>query len=135
MTVHTADPSDARRARRRLVRELDRSGVGATCCAAFERVPRHLFLPRFWVPDAEQGWEQMAPFFLHETNAYGAWQAQDDIASPYRTVDDIDELRARGQYCVLTPDEFVTELEAAPFPFHGPFVCGTIRCDTIRWVG
>jgi len=67
--------------------------------------------------DADTGWEQMAPFFLHETNAYGAWQAQDDIASPYRTVDDIDQLRARGQYCVLTPEEFVAELEAAPFPF------------------
>jgi alkanesulfonate monooxygenase SsuD/methylene tetrahydromethanopterin reductase-like flavin-dependent oxidoreductase (luciferase family) len=67
--------------------------------------------------DAETGWEQMAPFFLHETNAYGAWQAQDDIASPYRTVDDIDQLRASGQYCVITPDEFVAELKAAPFPF------------------
>jgi alkanesulfonate monooxygenase SsuD/methylene tetrahydromethanopterin reductase-like flavin-dependent oxidoreductase (luciferase family) len=67
--------------------------------------------------DADRGWEQMAPFFLHETNAYGAWQAQDDIASPYRTVDDIDQLRASGQYCVLTPDEFVVELKAAPFPF------------------
>jgi alkanesulfonate monooxygenase SsuD/methylene tetrahydromethanopterin reductase-like flavin-dependent oxidoreductase (luciferase family) len=67
--------------------------------------------------DADTGWEQMAPFFLHETNAYGAWQAQDDIASPYRTVDDIDELRARGQYSVLTPEEFVVELEIAPFPF------------------
>jgi alkanesulfonate monooxygenase SsuD/methylene tetrahydromethanopterin reductase-like flavin-dependent oxidoreductase (luciferase family) len=67
--------------------------------------------------DAETGWEQMAPFFLHETNAYGAWQAQDDIASPYRTVDDVDELHARGQYCVLTPDELIAELQAAPFPF------------------
>src|SRR5437588_9298768 len=48
--------------------------------------------------DPEQGWEQMAPFFLHETNAYGLWQAQDDIASPFHTVGDIDELRATGRY-------------------------------------
>jgi hypothetical protein len=34
--------------------------------------------------DPEKGWEQMAPFFLHETNSYGIWQAQDDVASPYR---------------------------------------------------
>jgi alkanesulfonate monooxygenase SsuD/methylene tetrahydromethanopterin reductase-like flavin-dependent oxidoreductase (luciferase family) len=67
--------------------------------------------------DVEKGWRQMAPFFLHETNAYGEWQAQDDIASPYRTVDDVDELRAKGQYAVLTPDEFVAELKAAPFAF------------------
>jgi alkanesulfonate monooxygenase SsuD/methylene tetrahydromethanopterin reductase-like flavin-dependent oxidoreductase (luciferase family) len=67
--------------------------------------------------DPEKGWEQMGPYFLHETNAYGAWQAQDDVASPYRTVDDIDQLRASGQYVVLTPDEYVAELRAAPFPF------------------
>ena len=67
--------------------------------------------------DVEKGWEQMGPFFLHETNAYGQWQAQDDIASPYRTVDSIDELQARGGYAVLTPDQLVDELRAAPFPF------------------
>jgi alkanesulfonate monooxygenase SsuD/methylene tetrahydromethanopterin reductase-like flavin-dependent oxidoreductase (luciferase family) len=67
--------------------------------------------------DTERGWEQMAPFFLHEMNAYGAWQAQDDLASPYRTVEDLDALRASGSYAVLTPDQFVEELQTAPFPF------------------
>jgi alkanesulfonate monooxygenase SsuD/methylene tetrahydromethanopterin reductase-like flavin-dependent oxidoreductase (luciferase family) len=67
--------------------------------------------------DPEKGWEQMAPFFLHETNAYGLWQAQDDIASPYRTVADIDDLRGTGQYRVLTPDQFVEEHRASAFPF------------------
>ena len=67
--------------------------------------------------DVDNGWKEMGPFFLHETNAYGTWQAQDDIASPYRTVDDVDELRAKGQYCILTPAELVAELKAAPFPF------------------
>jgi alkanesulfonate monooxygenase SsuD/methylene tetrahydromethanopterin reductase-like flavin-dependent oxidoreductase (luciferase family) len=67
--------------------------------------------------DPEAGWEQMSPFFLHETNAYGAWQAQDDIASPYRTVADADELRATGQYRVLTPEQLVEELKGSPFPF------------------
>jgi alkanesulfonate monooxygenase SsuD/methylene tetrahydromethanopterin reductase-like flavin-dependent oxidoreductase (luciferase family) len=67
--------------------------------------------------DADAGWEQMAPFFLHEANAYGVWQAQDDVASPYKTVGDIDELRASDQYRVLTPDQFVEEHKTAPFPF------------------
>ena len=31
---------------------------------------------------------------LHENNAYGAWQAQSGVASPYQSVDDTDELRA-----------------------------------------
>ncbi len=67
--------------------------------------------------DPEEGWERMAPFFLHETNAYGLWQAQDDVASPFRTVGDVDDLRATGQYRVVTPEQFVEEQKAAPFPF------------------
>lgn len=67
--------------------------------------------------DPEKGWEQMSPYFLHETNAYGTWQAQDDVASPYRTVADADELRATGQYRVLTPAQLVEEQKGSPFPF------------------
>jgi len=67
--------------------------------------------------DAEAGWERMAPFFLHEMNAYGAWQAQDDLATPYRSVADIDQLRATGQYRVVTPEQYIIEMKAAPFAF------------------
>jgi alkanesulfonate monooxygenase SsuD/methylene tetrahydromethanopterin reductase-like flavin-dependent oxidoreductase (luciferase family) len=83
--------------------------------------------------DAEKGWAQMAPFFLHETNAYGEWQAQDDVGSPYRMVDDGDALRATGQYAVLTPQQYVEELRAAPFPFafFHP-LCGGMPID-LAW--
>jgi alkanesulfonate monooxygenase SsuD/methylene tetrahydromethanopterin reductase-like flavin-dependent oxidoreductase (luciferase family) len=83
--------------------------------------------------DVDQGWEQMAPFFLHETNSYGAWQAQDDVASPYRTVDDVDELRAGSAYAVLTPDQYLEELHATAFPFamFHP-LCGGMPID-LAW--
>ena len=83
--------------------------------------------------DPEKGWEQMGPFFLHETNAYGAWQAQDNLPGPYRTVSDIDELRASGRYRVLTPEQFVAELKQAPFPFaqFHP-MCGGMPID-LAW--
>jgi alkanesulfonate monooxygenase SsuD/methylene tetrahydromethanopterin reductase-like flavin-dependent oxidoreductase (luciferase family) len=67
--------------------------------------------------DPEKGWEQMAPFFLHETNAYGVWQAQDNIAAPFHSVADIDQLRATGQYRVVTPEQYVAEQKASPSPF------------------
>jgi alkanesulfonate monooxygenase SsuD/methylene tetrahydromethanopterin reductase-like flavin-dependent oxidoreductase (luciferase family) len=67
--------------------------------------------------DADRGWEEVGPYFLHETNAYGEWQAQDDVGSPYRVVDGLDALRAAGAYAVVTPDQYVEELRAAPFPF------------------
>jgi alkanesulfonate monooxygenase SsuD/methylene tetrahydromethanopterin reductase-like flavin-dependent oxidoreductase (luciferase family) len=83
--------------------------------------------------DPDRGWEEMGPYFLHETNAYGRWQAQDDVASPYRTVEDVDALRAAGRYRVLTPDEYIAELRAAPFPFaflHP--LCGGMTID-LAW--
>jgi alkanesulfonate monooxygenase SsuD/methylene tetrahydromethanopterin reductase-like flavin-dependent oxidoreductase (luciferase family) len=83
--------------------------------------------------DADRGWEQMAPYFLHETNAYGIWQAQDDVASPFHTVSDTDELRATGQYRVVTPEEFVAEQRDSPFPFafFHP-MCGGMPID-LAW--
>ncbi len=67
--------------------------------------------------DPERGWEEMAPYFLHENNAYGAWQAQSGVASPYQSVDDTDELWATGRYRVLTPEAYVDELKASPSPY------------------
>jgi hypothetical protein len=61
----------------------------------------------------------MAPFFLHEMNAYGAWTAaaEPEARGPFTSVSGVDELRESGAYAVLTPDEYIAELKAAPFPF------------------
>lgn len=77
--------------------------------------------------DPDAGWNAHAPFFLHEMNAYGAWQAQDDTANGYRIVENTDALKATGQYRVVTPGQMVAELKAAPFPFamFHPLVGGT----------
>jgi alkanesulfonate monooxygenase SsuD/methylene tetrahydromethanopterin reductase-like flavin-dependent oxidoreductase (luciferase family) len=83
--------------------------------------------------DPEEGWERMAPFFFHETQAYGAWQAQDNVAAPYHSVADIDALRATDQYRVMTPEAFVEEQRAAVFPFamFHP-LCGGMPID-LAW--
>lgn len=73
--------------------------------------------------DPEAGWTAMAPFFAHETNAYGVWQAQDNIESPYRSVPDLDALRATGRYTVLTPAAMIAQLQAVPHAQFHPF-CG-----------
>jgi alkanesulfonate monooxygenase SsuD/methylene tetrahydromethanopterin reductase-like flavin-dependent oxidoreductase (luciferase family) len=83
--------------------------------------------------DAEAGWTAMAPYFLHEMNAYGTWQAQEAVATPYRRTEDTDQLRETGQYRVLTPEQFVAEQRAAPFPFamlHP--LCGGMPMD-LAW--
>lgn len=67
--------------------------------------------------DADAGWAAMAPYFLHEMNAYGTWQAQDGVATPYRETPDTDTLRCSGQYRVLTPEQLVAAQRDAPLPF------------------
>jgi alkanesulfonate monooxygenase SsuD/methylene tetrahydromethanopterin reductase-like flavin-dependent oxidoreductase (luciferase family) len=83
--------------------------------------------------DPERGWEQMSPYFLHETNAYGAWLAPHGLAAPYRIVSDTDALRTTGQYAVLTPDQFIAEQKQAAIPhaFFHP-LCGGIPID-LAW--
>ena len=52
---------------------------------------------------------------MHEVNAYGAWMAQAGVPGSvggYESVADPDQLRATGQYRVLTPAELVAELQA-----------------------
>lgn len=83
--------------------------------------------------DPERGWEEMAPYFLHEMNAYGAWQAQDNLANPFHTVSDIEALRATGTYQVITPAQLVGEQQGLPFPFvllHP--LCGGMPID-LAW--
>jgi hypothetical protein len=83
--------------------------------------------------DPEAGWRAMAPYFRHEMEAYGGWQAQEGIASPYRPVTDDEELRTSGRYAVLRPDAFVEELRGLPFPFtilHP--LCGGMPID-LAW--
>lgn len=63
--------------------------------------------------DVDSAWDELAPYFLHETNAYAVWQEASGVPTPYGRVTDLDELRAIGQYRVLTPDAYRDELAAA----------------------
>lgn len=70
--------------------------------------------------DVDAGWAELAPYALHEVNAYGEWAAQAGFegATGYVRMDDADALRATGQYRVVTPAQLVDELRAGgPFAF------------------
>jgi alkanesulfonate monooxygenase SsuD/methylene tetrahydromethanopterin reductase-like flavin-dependent oxidoreductase (luciferase family) len=69
--------------------------------------------------DVDAGWEAMAPFFLHET--------------PYSVFSDTDTLRKANRYHVITPEQMVAQLKAAPYPvaqFHP--LCGGMPVD-LAW--
>jgi alkanesulfonate monooxygenase SsuD/methylene tetrahydromethanopterin reductase-like flavin-dependent oxidoreductase (luciferase family) len=63
--------------------------------------------------DVDKTWDQVGRYFLHETNAYGEWQAAAGVEAGFHHVPDVDALRAEARYRVVTPDEFAAELQAA----------------------
>lgn len=68
--------------------------------------------------DPDATWAAIAPYALHEANAYGAWATAAGAATGYRGAADADELRASGQYRVVTPDELLADLaHKGPFGF------------------
>ena len=78
--------------------------------------------------DPEATWDAVAPYFLHEVNAYGRWMAEAGVSQGgYAEVTDVDALRSTGQYRVLTPDDMVEELRAGgeyAFALFHPMVGG-----------
>ncbi|MDR2858746.1 MAG: LLM class flavin-dependent oxidoreductase [Novosphingobium sp.] len=83
--------------------------------------------------DPEAGWQAMAPFFLHETNAYGAWKVAAGEDSPFGVFADADALKAANGYRVITPGQMVAQLKAAPAAvaqFHP--LCGGMPID-LAW--
>ncbi|CAB4863365.1 unannotated protein [freshwater metagenome] len=68
--------------------------------------------------DIERGWDDVGEYFLHETNAYGRWMADAGLDGMYEPAVDVDTIRARGMYRVLTPDMLLAEIaEAGPWAF------------------
>jgi alkanesulfonate monooxygenase SsuD/methylene tetrahydromethanopterin reductase-like flavin-dependent oxidoreductase (luciferase family) len=71
--------------------------------------------------DTEAGFAAIAAYAMHESNAYGRWMAEAGLAGQgggYTPFEDVEELRASGQYRVLTPKEVLAELAAkGPFAF------------------
>lgn len=83
--------------------------------------------------DPDAAWERLAPYAMHEMNAYGQWWKESNdagypMASPYSPVADAATLRAMGNYPVLTPAETVKLAESlgdgGSLMFH-PLMGGT----------
>jgi len=79
--------------------------------------------------DPDKDWDRIAPHALHEVNAYGETMANAGTAGVggYTSVTDADELRAGGQYRVITPETLVAELKAmgdAAFAILHPMMGG-----------
>jgi alkanesulfonate monooxygenase SsuD/methylene tetrahydromethanopterin reductase-like flavin-dependent oxidoreductase (luciferase family) len=57
--------------------------------------------------DPEKAWTQIAPYAQHEATSYDSWQTEGQRSQVHTAAQTPDELRASGQFPVLTPDECV----------------------------
>jgi alkanesulfonate monooxygenase SsuD/methylene tetrahydromethanopterin reductase-like flavin-dependent oxidoreductase (luciferase family) len=76
--------------------------------------------------DVEAGWEELTPYFLHDTNAYAEWLDRNSMEGPYKTTT-AEGVRKSGNYRVVTPDALVEELRplgSAAFVFLHPLAGG-----------
>lgn len=76
--------------------------------------------------DPDAAWPELAPYFLHETNAYAAWLDAAGAVGPYHSATE-DQVREGGQYRILTPEDYVAELKQAgdfAFAMFQPMVGG-----------
>jgi alkanesulfonate monooxygenase SsuD/methylene tetrahydromethanopterin reductase-like flavin-dependent oxidoreductase (luciferase family) len=84
-------------------------------------------------PDGE--WDERAPFFLHETNAYGQWREEANNPGEFDVVDDYTALKATGRYTVFTPEQYIAILQKMPIPFANFHpLCGGMPIN-LAWRG
>ena len=57
--------------------------------------------------DPERSWVELAPYLLHEMNAYGELASQANEVTGYEQVADIAALRRSPHYRILTPNECI----------------------------
>jgi alkanesulfonate monooxygenase SsuD/methylene tetrahydromethanopterin reductase-like flavin-dependent oxidoreductase (luciferase family) len=65
--------------------------------------------------DPERAMAELAPYYHHVSNSYGAWMAEDKaigLADPAMKPMDLDAFKASGTLTILTPDEAVAHFAA-----------------------
>jgi alkanesulfonate monooxygenase SsuD/methylene tetrahydromethanopterin reductase-like flavin-dependent oxidoreductase (luciferase family) len=70
--------------------------------------------------DPDRDWARIAPYVLHEVNTY-ARLTKELAFTPYREAGTVEELRAQGDYLVLTPEDCVDYLRGHLDKYHMVF--------------
>ena len=80
--------------------------------------------------DVDAAWDELGPYFLHETQTYGGWEQQAASTgrpATFRPMSSVDEVRESGQYRIVTPDQWAAELadvDGPEMPVFHPMVGG-----------
>lgn len=84
--------------------------------------------------DPERDWERIAPYVMHESNAYARLAKELGQKTPYEPADSVVDLRKQGSYLVLTPKECVDYLRPHLDKHHMVFAMLTGGLDPdVSW--
>jgi len=75
--------------------------------------------------DPDEWWHAVGPHLLLEAQVYASWMQADDHSAVHSRADTVDELRAEGQYLVLTPEQAVEHAQRTGAIVLHPFCGGT----------
>lgn len=67
--------------------------------------------------DPERDWQRIGPHALFDAQTYSSWQRKGQHSVVHLKAHTIDEIKASGMYCVMTPEEVVASMQ-----LHGLFV-------------
>jgi len=86
--------------------------------------------------DPERGWNELAPYFLRESQEYASWRREGVPRPGEQHVETIDELKSAGRYEIVTPAELRDRLQKKG-PDYTPCLhplCGGIPLER-AWAG
>ncbi|MEZ0066932.1 alkanesulfonate monooxygenase SsuD/methylene tetrahydromethanopterin reductase-like flavin-dependent oxidoreductase (luciferase family) [Streptacidiphilus sp. MAP12-20] len=114
-----------------LVEYYDRLAAEAGWDGGFVLLPPDPTRMVFCTEDPEHAWAHFGERFLHEARTYASWQTPDIRSAVSTKALTVDQLRAEGTYCCLTPEQCV-ELACAEGPLGNLLLhpmCGGIPVD------
>ena len=89
------------------------------------------FCHHFVVDDPDRAWAEFGGHLLHEATVYAGFTSPEHTSAVHTTATTVEDLRARGTYRFMTPDEALAEANAAgpgySFNFHP--LCGGLPID------
>jgi alkanesulfonate monooxygenase SsuD/methylene tetrahydromethanopterin reductase-like flavin-dependent oxidoreductase (luciferase family) len=59
------------------------------------------------VEDPDRAWARLAPHLAHVTNSYAQWMTEAGTTQTYTAANDVDALKASGNFRIVTPEECI----------------------------
>ena len=78
--------------------------------------------------DPDKAWHEVGEHLLYDAVAYGQWKHKNRRAFAESSAENLQELRAEGKYCILTPEQAIEKMQTTGTINLSP-LCGGVPID------